>query len=237
MVNPWDEYAEEYARLIAEREHAGSDQGALAQCMFEQLGDLAGREVLDAACGEGFFSRLLAQRGARVTGIDLSPRLIETAVKRSPEGLIIYRVGDLSGSLPDLECRFDAIASHLALNDVADFRGFAASLAAIARPGAPIVLGFNNPYSAVVRGHVLDYFESGATGMYGGLAERGVPAHYFHRTLGEYIDAFLDAGLGLCKLFDVRQRGAFFSPPLAEGAGFPLFTVLAFAKRAGADSG
>jgi hypothetical protein len=98
-------------------------------------------------------------------------------------------------------------------------------------------LGFNNPYSAVVRGHVLDYFESGATGMYGGLAERGVPAHYFHRTLEDYVSAFLDVGLRLVKLADVRQRGAFLSPPLPGGAGFPLFTVLVFRKRAGADSG
>lgn len=39
----------------------------------------AGRSVLDFGCGDGEFSILLAERGARVTGIDISPRRIEEA--------------------------------------------------------------------------------------------------------------------------------------------------------------
>jgi hypothetical protein len=42
--------------------------------------------------------------------------------------LIDYRVGDLSGPLPNLGGRFDLIASHLALNDGQDHEGFARSL-------------------------------------------------------------------------------------------------------------
>ena len=42
--------------------------------------DLAGREVIDLGCREGAATRLIARRGARATGIDLSPRMIELAV-------------------------------------------------------------------------------------------------------------------------------------------------------------
>lgn len=65
------------------------------------------------------------------------------------------------------------------------------------------MLSFNNPYSSLVRGHIADYFDSGAMGTYGGLASRGVTARYFHRTLEEYMDAFLGAGFTLAKLADV----------------------------------
>jgi 2-polyprenyl-3-methyl-5-hydroxy-6-metoxy-1,4-benzoquinol methylase len=43
------------------------------------LGDLEGRQVPDAGCGEGHNTRILARRGARMTGIDISERMIELA--------------------------------------------------------------------------------------------------------------------------------------------------------------
>jgi 2-polyprenyl-3-methyl-5-hydroxy-6-metoxy-1,4-benzoquinol methylase len=46
---------------------------------LEFLPDLSERRVIDLGCGEGRNTRLFAMRGARVTGIDLSPRLIEAA--------------------------------------------------------------------------------------------------------------------------------------------------------------
>lgn len=48
--------------------------------------DLAGVRVLDAGCGAGQMTAELAARGADVTAIDISPRLIEIAAARLPEG-------------------------------------------------------------------------------------------------------------------------------------------------------
>src|SRR2546423_15052255 len=157
-TNPWDEYAAEFARFVARRERADPARDPILARLLELLGDVAGREVLDAACGEGFLSRILTARGARVTGLDLSPRLIQLAREKDPHDAIDYRVADLSRPLPELEGRFELIGSHLALNDIADHRGFAATLASLARPGGRAALAFNNPYSSVVRGHIADYF-------------------------------------------------------------------------------
>jgi SAM-dependent methyltransferase len=41
------------------------------------LGDVAGRVVLDAACGPGLYAAELNSRGARVIGFDQSPRMVE----------------------------------------------------------------------------------------------------------------------------------------------------------------
>ena len=48
--------------------------------LFELLGDVAGKTVLDLACGDGFYTRLLRQAGAsQVTGVDISRAMIELA--------------------------------------------------------------------------------------------------------------------------------------------------------------
>ena len=38
--------------------------------LLRMLGDLTGHRVLDADCGNGYFSRILARRGAIVTGVE-----------------------------------------------------------------------------------------------------------------------------------------------------------------------
>jgi 2-polyprenyl-3-methyl-5-hydroxy-6-metoxy-1,4-benzoquinol methylase len=49
---------------------------------YHLLGDIQNKTVLDYGCGAGENSLLLAARGARVTGIDISPQLIEIAKRR-----------------------------------------------------------------------------------------------------------------------------------------------------------
>ncbi len=60
--------------------------------------DLRGARVLDAGCGTGAASAELAARGADVTAIDISPKLVEIAAARMPEGLagrVDFRAGDM----------------------------------------------------------------------------------------------------------------------------------------------
>ena len=230
----YDAYAGPYAAFVAKREQAGpeADPYGLLPPLLELLGDIAGRQVLDAGCGEGYLARALAAREAHVTGIDLSPRLIELARGRDPGGSIDFQVGDLSQPQPDAAGRFDAVGSYLVLNDVADYRGFAATLAASLKPGGRLALAFNNPYSAVTDLHVTDYFDSGAVSRYRGLWEAGIEVYHHHRTLENYLDAFHAGGLRLTKLTDVVARADAHRPEayLPPGGRFPRFMLLAFSK-------
>jgi SAM-dependent methyltransferase len=45
--------------------------------MLRMLGDVSGKRVLDAGCGHGYFSRLLAGRGAQVVGVEPASSLFE----------------------------------------------------------------------------------------------------------------------------------------------------------------
>ena len=228
--NPWDQHADAYAAWVAARERGIDTTSGILGPLLAQLGEVQGKAVLDAGCGEGFLARILAARGARVTGIDLSPRLIALARQHATAEGIAYHVADLSQPLPDLAGAFDLIGSYLALNDVAEVRGFARELAALTRSGGRAVLALNNPYSSVLRGHLTDYFADGARAVYGGMsAALGGEVGYYHRPLGEHLAAFLDAGWRLAALVDVPAPPRD-DLPLPPGSRFPFFTVLAFDK-------
>lgn len=62
-------------------------------------GDLSARRILDAGCGTGALATEAARRGADVVAVDISPKLVELAARRSAEELqrpvVDFRVGDM----------------------------------------------------------------------------------------------------------------------------------------------
>ncbi len=75
----------------------------------------SGSTALDVGCGTGEFARLLASRFTEVVGVDLSPGMIEEAMRRNPDPRIEYRLADIEDM--DLESdSFDAIVIIAALH-------------------------------------------------------------------------------------------------------------------------
>ena len=52
--------------------------------LLRMLGDVRGRRVLDAGCGHGYLARMLAARGAQVTGVEPARSLYAYAAERRP---------------------------------------------------------------------------------------------------------------------------------------------------------
>lgn len=235
--NTYDQFADQYAQYVKGKEEEAFSfyHDLMVPYLFQYIGDVTDLNVLDAGCGEGIISRLLSDRSAKVTAIDVSPRLVALARARDIQNRIVYQVHDLSQPLPQYNDTFDLVVSNLVLNDVPDYQGFAATLGAIIKPGGHLVLSLNNPYSAIVRGKVHNYFDSGAATLYVGLAKWGVEVYFYHRTFEEYITAFSDAGLLLKNLSDVqvtdkmRPEG---SLPAPQHSSFPFLMVLEFVKPA-----
>ncbi|MER5390854.1 methyltransferase domain-containing protein [Saccharopolyspora sp. NPDC002686] len=77
----YDVFAEEFAEHAEDGfSNAHYDRPA---CL-DLLGDVAGRKVLDAACGPGLYAAELVARGAKVVGCDISERMVELAANRVP---------------------------------------------------------------------------------------------------------------------------------------------------------
>jgi SAM-dependent methyltransferase len=110
--------------------------------------------VLDVGCGVGRWSRLLAARGARVTGIDLSPTMIAQARMRALADKVADRCRFFVQDLSTLQVgeRFDLVLGVTVLQhilDPASFRGALEALTAHLAPGGRLVL-----LEAAPRGHV-----------------------------------------------------------------------------------
>jgi SAM-dependent methyltransferase len=93
----------------------------------------AGTRVLDVGCGVGRWSRLLAARGARVTGVDLSPTMIAQArLRAAADGVAQrcdFRVQDLSQL--DMGEKFDLVLGVTVLQHILDPGALRAALVAM----------------------------------------------------------------------------------------------------------
>ena len=236
-TNPYDDYATEYAEYISDQ--YGEDISFIRHLLVPRLlayaGDVAGRRVLDAGCGEGHIARMLAQRGAEVTATDLAPRLLTIAQERDPGTSTTYLAHDLSSPLPQYRGCFDLVVSNLVLPDVDDYRGYVTTLGDVLKPGGRAVLSLLNPYRSVLDERVRHYFESGrGIREYRGLARWGIHAYYYHRTLEEYITAFRENGFLLSNLSDLRPTDELLEsghPGPRRDYHFPIFMVLAFLRQ------
>src|SRR5205807_4731180 len=86
---------------------------------FAMLPDVEGLAGLDIGCGEGYNTRLLARRGARVTGIDIAQVFIahaQAAEKETSLG-INYQVAS-AVDLPFPNATFDFVTAFMSLMDV-----------------------------------------------------------------------------------------------------------------------
>jgi len=124
-------YYEDISRGIAD---------SIEHCVL-RLDPKRGERILDLATGTGWTSRVLARQGAKVTGVDISEKLIETAMERAKnEKLdIAYEIGDAE-SLPFENAEFDAVTSTCGVMFAGRPEAAAAELARVCKKGGRIAL-------------------------------------------------------------------------------------------------
>ncbi len=168
---------------------------------LDLLGDVRGKRVLDAACGPGLYAAELTARGAVVTGFDQSPRMVELAAERVPEGTFV--VHDLADDLDWLdEQRFDLVLLALALeyldDRVAALRRLRGSLA----EGGALVLSRQHPTGDWLR-HGGSYFE---TRVIDETWSKGWRLRYWLAPLERTCEEIHEAGFLIERLLEPRPR-------------------------------
>ncbi|MEW2397650.1 class I SAM-dependent methyltransferase [Streptomyces sp. NPDC046862] len=96
-------------------------------------------DVLDLGCGTGSLSLLAAERGHRVTGVDLSPAMIDRARAKLAGRPAVFLVGDASAP-PVGEERFDVVLVRHVLWTLPDPARVLREWSGLLRPGGRLVL-------------------------------------------------------------------------------------------------
>lgn len=118
-----------------------------------------GLRALDLATGTGDIAFALANEGARVVGLDLTPRMIELArgKRSSASPAASFLVGDML-ALPFPAASFDLVTTGYGLRNVPDLTAAIDEIRRVLKPGGRVLsLDFNRPQNALVRSAYLAY--------------------------------------------------------------------------------
>jgi len=110
-------------------------------------GDCGGLRVVDLGCGNGYLSRRFARAGAKVTGIDSSPRMIRNARAHDPKNslkirYIISEAGRLEGIADESQ---DLVFANMSLMDIKDADGAIAESSRVLKKGGRLVASIPHP--------------------------------------------------------------------------------------------
>ncbi|MEO8394911.1 MAG: class I SAM-dependent methyltransferase [Chloroflexota bacterium] len=219
----WDQNAEAWDARIG---GGGGFQSILiAPTVEKMLAIQAGENVLDIACGNGIFSRRLAELGGSVVAADFSAKLIELAKQRTTKSdeTVEYHVADatneaellaLGGDHPSQ--RFDAVVCLNALMDMPKIEPLFRAVAKLLKPDGRFVFSIMHPcfngLAMAMLAELPDYAQVPnysikisrylSTEVTKGLAISDQPAqqYYWHRPLHELFNSAFASGLVLDRL-------------------------------------
>jgi len=116
----------------------------------EMLGNIYGKKVIDAGCGTGFVTRMIARKGARVTGIDISEKMLDIArefEEKIPLG-ISYEYGDIAKTNTTYnENSYDAISCTGVVHFLypQEYKSFLQEARKLLKKDSPLVISLTHP--------------------------------------------------------------------------------------------
>lgn len=157
-----------------------------------------GVHALDVACGTGDIALQMAGRGARVTGLDLTPEMLALARRKGP--VTNWVNGDIM-ALPFGDEQFDVVTAGYGLRNVPELRPALSEIRRVLKPGGVFLsLDFDRPAHPAVRTIYLGYLTivGGVLGLL--LHGRSETYRYIPASILRY-----PGGLGVAEL--MRAQG------------------------------
>ncbi len=159
VSSEWDEASKSWADFVRRgKDYYREEMNNPAT--FRMLGNIKGKRILDLACGEGYNTRILAKKGAKVIGVDFSEEMIKLArqTEKGDRLGIRYYVSD-SANLKELENEhFDAVTCFMALMDIERYKDTISEVARVLRKKGKFVFSITHPcfeFGATIDGESL----------------------------------------------------------------------------------
>lgn len=210
----WNEFADDYAQMTKKYGDLHKEV-LLTPNLLMLIGEIKGKTVLDAGCGEGYLSRLLAGYGAIVTAVDFSDRMIELASERTTEEESIqYDQANLENLSQFTDSQFDAVVSNMVIQDVSDLSMALNELYRVLKSEGHFVFSILHPcfitpesrWEKDEQGEKLhwkidDYFKERQFEQRFGTND---PVFAFHRTVSTYINTLIKTGFTVEELVEPK---------------------------------
>jgi SAM-dependent methyltransferase len=239
-ADSWEPVASWYDGWVGER---GSryHQATAIPAVMDLLRPEPGEEILDVGAGQGVLAPYVAARGARYTGVDASPRLIEIARRRHGRSGR-FLVGDaraLTATTGLREHGFDAAVFLLSIQDMDPLAPIFTSLDRALRRSSRVVLLMTHPAFRQPR-HAGWGFDATRGLTYrrvdAYLGEMAVPMKSigdartvsFHRPVSTYVNGLASVGFAVDAMLELPDLPDGLRPPGRRPAGradaeIPLF--------------
>lgn len=214
---------------------------------LDALPDVAGHRVLDVGCGEGHNTRLLRQRGARLTALDVSETFVRAA--RDADGTIGHVLGD-STALPFSAGTFDAVTAFMSVMDMPDPAAVLADVARVLRPSGWLQFSISHPVNITPLRRWIDdesgtrrllaignYFDEGPTteswtfkAASDVMRERHAPFTITaaRHTVSSWMNMVIDAGFTIERVLEpvASEEIAAEHPEVADTRIVPFFLII-----------
>lgn len=243
-MNPYSSLssATDYLKFLNSR-NGQLQQKFLSEAILEVLSTDAKQRVLDAACGSGWLSKILAEQGFILKGCDNSSALVEYARNSQPQGQ--FEIADISRQLPYPPQTFDHVIFNMAATDLAHLQAGYANLFDCLKPGGTLIVTIPNPYYAYPVGVWKHTLITRLLRRKPILKLRALPynskellpswdpnnptSHYY--SLSDHIYPITQAGFSLKQIKEIRSKEDSDSFDLQyQLYRFPLLLLLEFTK-------
>jgi SAM-dependent methyltransferase len=142
------EYTDQKARESWAKDEIDWGMFSGLESELNALGDVDGKDVIELGCGTAYFGAWLAKRGARVTGVDITPAQLETARRLQQEtGLDMEFIEASAEEVPLPDDGFDLAVSEYGASIWCDPELWIAEASRLLRPGGRLVFLCNSTLS------------------------------------------------------------------------------------------